>query len=246
MHEVTQSHQQWIAKHASRHIGVGTKLKEWQHSDDDKCPWCSDCEDTCHVWICQHPDARWLCLIKFAHLQQWMKDKKTVLELQHALSKRITTWSFGTPLHPLVTSSLMINNAILSQDEIGWTNFFEGCQARGWAEIQDLHYWSIDSHWIGLRWMIALIKNLWDVAWDLWEQCNGSQHDKLYQETLHQQSGLDNEICVQFRQGTANLLCRMHYLFDGEVDDLLKTSIAHCQKWLTTIQGARERATDTI
>ena len=45
--------------------------------------------------------------------------------------------------------------------------------------------------------MIALIKKLWDVAWDLWEQCNGFQHDKSYQETLHQQSGLNDEIHVQ-------------------------------------------------
>ena len=87
--------------------------------------------------------------------------------------------------------------------------------------------------------MIALIKKLWDVAWDLWEQRNVFQHDKSYQETLHQQSGLDDEICIQFWHGTSNLPHRMHYL-DGEVDDLLKTSLAHHQKWLTTIQGAWE------
>ena len=112
------------------HAGVGTKLKEWQLSNDDKCPWCGDCEDTHHIWLCQLLDARWLCSIKFAHLQQWMKDNKTAPELQHALTKRLTTWSLDTPLCPLVTSSLMINTAILSQDEIGWTNFFEGCLER--------------------------------------------------------------------------------------------------------------------
>ena len=86
--------------------------------------------------------------------------------------------------------------------------------------------------------MVALIKKLWDIAWDLWEQCNGFQHDREYQEAIHQQAGLDDEIHYQFQKGTTDLPHRVHYLFDGKLEDLLCTSIPHRQKWLTMVEGA--------
>ena len=56
------------------------------------------------------------------------------------------------------------------------------------------------------------IKKLWDIAWDLWEQHNGFQHDQEYQEAIHQQAGLDDEIHYQFWKGTADLPHWVHYL----------------------------------
>ena len=91
--------------------------------------------------------------------------------------------------------------------------------------------------------MVALIKKLWDVAWDLWEQQNGFQHAREYQEATHQQAGLDDEIRYQFRKGTADLPCRVHYLFDSNLEDLLHTSLPHRRKWLTTVKGAHAMAT---
>ena len=60
MLEVSEGRWHWIAKHVSGHAGVGVKLLQWQQRDDDRCPWCGDPEDTCHVWTCLHPDACWL------------------------------------------------------------------------------------------------------------------------------------------------------------------------------------------
>jgi hypothetical protein len=44
---------------------------------------------------------------------------------------------------------------------------------------QQAYYTLIKSRRIGKRWVVALIKKMWDIAWDLWEHRNGI----LYQST---------------------------------------------------------------
>ena len=53
---------------------------------------------------------------------------------------------------------------------------------------------------------------------------------------------IDAEIRSQFRQGPAQLPNRTHYLFEGNVDTLLGTSIRHRKKWLASAIAAREMA----
>jgi hypothetical protein len=52
--------------------------------------------------------------------------------------------------------------------------------------------------------MVAVIKKLWDVAWDLWEQHNGFLHDVEYQDILHNMTSIDAEIKFQFHEGVHN------------------------------------------
>jgi hypothetical protein len=91
-----------------------------------------------------------------------------------------------------------IRQVLVHQDAIGWTNLLEGCIDNGWTEVQALYYRTIGSQRSGLRWTVAVIKKLWDVAWDLWEQHNGFLHDAEYQETLHNMASIDAEIRFQF------------------------------------------------
>jgi hypothetical protein len=86
---------------------------------------------------------------------------------------------------------------------------------------------------------VAVIKKLWDVAWDLWEQQNGFLHQAEYQETLHNAANLNLEILFQLRQGSSNLPRRTQYLFEGDLGELLHTSIRHRQQWLWSVQAAR-------
>jgi hypothetical protein len=106
----------------------------------------------------------------------------------------------------------------------------------------------IGSQGSGLWWTVAVIKKLlWDVAWDLWEQCNGSLHDRNYQETLHNMASIDTEIKFQFQQGhDAHLPRRMQYLFDGSIEDLLTTLVRNRQQWLASITAAWAMATERL
>jgi hypothetical protein len=132
-----------------------------------------------------------------------------------------------------------VARALRDQEEIGWTNLLEGCVAKAWEEIQQRYYCEIGSKWTGRRWVTELIKKLWAVAWDMWEQQNGALYKAECNEVNQNIRLVDEEIRQLFRRGAEGLPARVHYLFAGHVDDLLQTSAQHRQKWLQTVKGAR-------
>jgi hypothetical protein len=188
----------WIAKHVSGHAGVGTKMVQWQLRDSTACPCCGQEEDSQHVWICHAPDARWIRLQHISKLDTWLEQQDTQPDLRRELINGMKAWSVGTPRRTFYRTPPHIRQALVHQDAIGWNNLLEGCFATGWTEAQALYYCTIGSRRSGLRWTVAIIKKLWDVAWDLWEQRNGFLHDRKYQETLHNMPSVDAENRFQF------------------------------------------------
>ena len=242
MRNLSLGRRHWIAKHVSGHAGVGTKMVQWQLRDTSACPRCGQEEDSCHVWTCPAPDARCLRLQHIFQLDNWLEQQETHPDLRRELINGLKAWSTGTPRHTFYRTPRYIRQILVHQDAIGWTNLLEGCMATGWTEAQSAYYRMINSKRSGLRWTVAIITKLWDVAWDLWEQRNGFLHARENQEILHNMATIDAEIRSQFRQGTAQLPRRAHYLFEGDVETLLGTSIRHRKKWLASVTAAREMA----
>jgi hypothetical protein len=194
------------------------------------------------VWTCHAPDARWLWSQHIFKLDTWLEQQETHPDIRRELINGLKAWSTGTPRHTFYRTPTHIRQTLVHQDAIGWTNLLEGCIATGWMEAQSAYYRMISSRRTGLRWTVAIITKLWDVAWDLWEQRNGFLHDSANQEILHNMAVIDAEIRFQFRQGAAHLSRRAQYLFEGNVDTLLGTSIRHRKKWLASVTAAREMA----
>jgi hypothetical protein len=234
----------WIAKHVSGHAGIGIKMVQWQLRDSAACPRCGQEEDCRHVWTCHAPDARWTRLQHIVKLDTWLEQQDTHPALRRELVNGLKAWSVGTQRCTSYRTPLHIGQALLQQDEIGWTNLLEGCMANGWTDAQELYYRSIGSRRSGLRWTVAIIKKLWDVAWDLWEQRNGFLHARENQEVLHDMVNVDAEIRFQFQRGRQTLSRRSRYLFDGEVEELLQTSIHTRQQWLASVTAARAMAVE--
>jgi hypothetical protein len=67
----------WIAKHVSGHVGVGVKMVQWQMRDSMACPRCREEEDSCHVWTCHAPDARWIQMQHLLKLITWLEEQET-------------------------------------------------------------------------------------------------------------------------------------------------------------------------
>jgi hypothetical protein len=244
MKSLSIGRRQWIAKHVSGHVGVGIKMVQWQMRDSAACPRCGQEEDSQHVWTCHAPDARWIRLQHIFKLDTWLEQQDTQPDLQRELINGMKAWSVGTPRRTSDCTPLHLRQALVHQDAIGWTNLLEGCMANGWTEAQNLYNRMIGSRRSGFRWTVAIIKKLWDIAWDLWEQRNGYLHDREYQETLNNMAGIDAEIRFQFRQGYTHLPRRAWYLFDGSVEDLLMTSLHYRQQWLDSITAAQAMANE--
>jgi hypothetical protein len=62
------------------------------------------------------------------------------------------------------------------QDLIGWDYFIEGFIPATWIESQTQHFLSLNRLESGKRWASALIRKMWNIAWDLWEHRNSITH----------------------------------------------------------------------
>jgi hypothetical protein len=71
----------WIAKHVSGHVGVGTKMVQWQMRDSAACPRCGREEDSQHVWTCYGVDAWWMRFQHISKLDMWLEQQDTQQDL---------------------------------------------------------------------------------------------------------------------------------------------------------------------
>jgi hypothetical protein len=78
-----------------------------------------------------------------------------------------------------------------------------------------------------------------DVAWDLWEHCNGFAHGPEHVEEHYEMHEVDDKIRYQFGMGPVGLPPRYHYLFSGLCQDLLATSISNRIRWANLVNSAR-------
>ena len=96
----------------------------------------------------------------------------------------------------------------------------------------------IGSRQTGRRWMIACIKKLWEVAWDLWDHRNRVVHD--------QRDGvldlkLRQEILLEFESGAAGLPRTARRMFAPGRAAILKYKLDAKQAWLIRVRSARSR-----
>ena len=228
----------WIVKHISGVCGVNAMMKLWKKRSSDACPRCGEIEDAQHVWWCQQPEARLKRAQGFHKLSDWMDKELTAPEISSAITSRLNTVSCQTVPHDFDFLFPGVQAALEDQDFIGWNNFFEGCIASSWTETQQKYYEWIACRKSGRRWTVALIKKLYDIAWDMWEHRNHILHAKENEEVLHNMTLVDSEITFLWRQGYGNLPAREHYLFSGSLEDLLQSSVRNRQTWLATVNSA--------
>jgi hypothetical protein len=93
--------------------------------------------------------------------------------IAHLIITALTAWRIGDNISG---NSIFLHDLVEWQELIGWQGFFEGWLIQAWARVQQSYYDLIHSRKTGRCWVIALIQKLWDIAWDLWEHCNGILH----------------------------------------------------------------------
>ena len=121
------------------------------------------------MWLCPAEGAATIQTMGLDNLTQWMMDEHTDPDIQHTILTCLTQHFNHLPLTPIAMHLECLQNALHSQDALGWDNFFEGCMVIDWERAQDVYYHWCHSKKSGRRWTTALIQKLWDIAWDLWE-----------------------------------------------------------------------------
>jgi hypothetical protein len=127
-----------------------------------------------------------------------------------------------------------------SQDNLGWKAAFEGKWHKDFASIQQSYLRSMGHQRTGRRWLISLIKKLWEVAWDLWEDRNGIQaglrEQQLREEALQR-------ITDAYARGPSGLHPASRKLFTSvSLEQRLSQRTQSLLSWLLRIEKAQEQA----
>jgi hypothetical protein len=150
-------------------------------------------------------------------------------------------WRNGRALPPYFGRDLLAP-AYDDQRFISWGCFLEGSMAKSWLPIQAAHLRSQGSRKTAKTWATGLVRQLWKVAFKMWQHPNTWQHDGSNPEYLRQHAKLDQQVAAAWSQGTALVLKEHTYLFTLPLSDRQKHTLTEKVDWLVFVSLAQRRA----
>jgi hypothetical protein len=205
-------------KHSAGMCGVGKFMARWKQRETSDCPRCGEFEDAAHVWRCRGSGADQIWLQSLDSLQVWMNKHDTDPDLATLLIDMLLAGRTESQFLGNVPYGL--NLLAIRQSELGEQALLEGRLSFEWEACQQVYLTFIKSRRTGKRWVVQLIKRLWDIAWDLWERRNGILHEKSNHVSREEQHHLDLKI-----QSTYSKLLGLNpqdcYLIQSPISDIL-------------------------
>jgi hypothetical protein len=228
--------QMWVTKMTTGFCATGAMMHRRRERNSAACPRCGQLETVEHVWKCDF-DTSIIWNKAMDSLSAWLTENGTHPELQRQIILGLQQWRSNDPS---TTSSTIpwIQTVIQKQQEFGWGAFFEGFVAKEWRYAQEKYLTRTKSLRSSRRWLSALIRKMWQIAWDLWEHRNGYLHNK--EDNLISQE-LNKRLEQEFNKGTKLLRKSTRALFSGGLAALQRKPLEIRQQWLRRVTLARER-----
>jgi len=127
------------------------------------------------------------------------------------------------------------------QDNIGTQYLWDGWLCRGWREYQDQIWKQSRSCKSSQRWTSEIIKKLWNVAWDMWEQRNEALHNSTINRELILEKDVNKQIRTVYATRPGRLARADLGLMKNTVDHQLQLPLNTKQQWLESIAAAMHR-----
>jgi hypothetical protein len=105
-------------------------------------------------------------------LQTWLENCGTDPFIKDSLITGLRKWRQA----PDGSVDAGSNSLLSAQARIGWNSVLEGCFSNSWTQTQKKIFQRQNSKRSGNRWMTQLIKRIWKIPWDLWQQRNHKEH----------------------------------------------------------------------
>ena len=163
-----------------------------------ECPRCSEYEDTAHVVTCKAPRAVTQWESSLSKLEAWMKQAATMPDIRKAIISRLQTWINDSDPTNFSSTWPGVNTLIQTQDLLGWRAFLEGCVLKEWAAKQQEDYTWLERKNTGRRWVTTLIKEMWEISWDMWKQRNDELTNPESPASLREHARLDAIIHLEY------------------------------------------------
>jgi hypothetical protein len=133
-----------------------------------------------------------------------------------------------------------VNDIVLDQDAVGWRAFLEGVFLHAWAAKQQEYYNWIKRRNTGKCWITILIKKLWEISWNMWEQRNGEVNHPRSPASLREHARLDALITTNYKDAST-LAIKDRRWFRCLKEVLFTKSLEYKHQWLESV---RLRASD--
>jgi hypothetical protein len=146
----------------------------------------------------------------------------------------------GRTLPPYFGRDLLAT-AYNDQCVIGWGCFLEGSMAKSWLPVQAAYLCSQGLCTTAKNWATGLVRQLWKVAFKMWQHRNTWQHDESNPENRRQHVKLDQQIEYAYSQSRASVLKEHQHLFTLPLADSQKQTLAEKADWLEFVTLAQHR-----
>jgi hypothetical protein len=227
----------WRSKTTTGFCATGRMMYRRKEHETDECPRCGAPENVEHIWKCEK-DTQELWNKAMQGVREWLVSYRTHPELARSIIQGIQSWRNNTSTGA-ESSIPWVRDIVNKQNECGWRNFFEGMILKDWQQVMNRQLTRVRSRKSSKRWVVALIRKMWQVAWDLWEHRNGYLHDR---EESFLSTQTNNGIKHQFELGCRNLDKATQVLFHGGLQTTIQKPLEVRQQWLKRVQVARDRS----
>jgi hypothetical protein len=171
-----------------------------------------------------------------------MDDESThTPDIQKTIMNRLATFCNQTEVLPVLYHTWPgLTDIITQQDAVGWRTFMEGGIIHAWAAKQQEYFNWLQRRNTGKRWITTLIKKLWEISWNMWEQRNGELKTPTSPATLREHARLDALIRHEYTD-LSTLAQRDRRWFRRPKEVLFTESHEYKQQWLESVSMARIR-----
>ena len=196
MKSVCSSKRHWVTKFQAGICRTGRMMKWWNQRVIGNCPRCgAPDETTTHVLRCRCGSTEEIWGPSKISLEKWMNEYKTCPDLKRMLLQFIEQWRLGREVSNITDIEFESAQGIfVEQKKIGWRNMIGGCFSNVWVLAQGDYYKWLRVRRTRERWVAELIKKLWNISWDLWQERNDILHKTSRNAVLRGTVSLDNAI----------------------------------------------------
>ena len=131
---------------------------------------------------------------------------------------------------------------IQAQHDIGWGHALDGCIHKQWREEIALFHKNNYSNKVShKRWTTSIIRKMWDVSWDMWDQRNAILFQVTPDEDLLGITKMKHTIRRELDQGMDVLMSPdERALFSVDIDEVQEWTLDRTNTWYSRVVAARQ------
>ena len=204
------------------------------------------------MFICKRPTAVTNREKKLTWFKKVLEDLETaptitktiISSLRHVYNSTTSSvHSFG---HSYFGGGISLRGIIKNQTDISWTNFLCGRWSVKWKEAQKRHYLRMNKKKSARLWVIAILKKLFMIQWDMWQFRNKALHSPTGPTSLASHYSLNYRINKEKRIWTDGIDRSNYHLFSKQytLTKLQSSNINKKKLWLYKVGLVHKKYVD--